>query len=88
MTVEQRFAARKSHAERLAKSRECTDGEPMHPDHYAFRQAFRDAVLKAMDETADVHSMPHVIAADLPALFLALDPLAEKLWLRYCNFSN
>lgn len=88
MTIEQEIANKIAHQERTAKVLERTGGETIHPDHYAFRQDFRDSVLEAMDQSSDRHSMPRVIDADLPALFRAIDTLAEKLWLRRNGLSN
>ncbi|RWR30467.1 hypothetical protein D2T29_12410 [Sinirhodobacter populi] len=39
MTVEQEVTNRIAHEERIAKLRERTGGEQMHPDHHDFRQA-------------------------------------------------
>lgn len=88
MSFEQKVARELAHGERIADTLARTGGEAMHPDHYDFRQSFRDAVLAAMDRAADEHNMPHPTDADLPALFRALDPLAETLWLRRLGMSS
>lgn len=44
--------------------------------------AFRNAVLTAMDDIAESYGVSKPLQDDLPALFRALDPLAETLWLR------
>lgn len=83
MSIELETANRIAYQERVvAQALGRTGGEVMHPDHYEFRQAFRDAVLAAMDEVSKEHNMPLVTDADLPALFRALDPLAERLFIR------
>lgn len=82
MTIEQDVANQIAHREHIAKVLARTGGEIMHPDHYDFRQDFRDAVLEAMDEASDKHSMPRVLDADLSELFRTIDALAERLWLR------
>lgn len=82
MSIESETAVRIAHQERAAKILSRTGGEVMHPDHYDFREQFRDAVLAAMDESADVHSMPRVTDGDLPELLRAIDKQAERLWLR------
>lgn len=73
------------HIEHTKRVAEWEANDRQHPDHYKFKMAFRDSILAAMDETADEHGMTKVLDADLPALFRALDPLAEKLWLRACG---
>lgn len=47
-----------------------------------FQGAFRNAVLTAMDTIAENYGVSKPLDQDLPALFRALDPLAETLWLR------
>ena len=83
--IEIQIANQMAHSERIAKNRARTDGEQMHVDHYDFRQDFRDMVLSAMDEACERNGMPKVMDKDLPNLFRALDPLAERLWLRRCG---
>jgi hypothetical protein len=87
-TIEERVAQAWAWEQRIAKIRARTGGEQMHPDHYDFRQALRDAVLEAMDATSAEHGMDKVLDKDLPALFPAIDALAERLWLRTLNLSE
>ena len=82
MTIEREVAYNLAHLARITEIRARTGNEDLHPDHYDFRQALRDQVLAAMDECAEEHSMTKVLDRDLPALFRAIDPLAERLWLR------
>jgi hypothetical protein len=82
MSIEMETANLIAHRERIAAIRAEHGGEGIHPDHYAFRMALRDAVLAAMDSCADEHGMTRPLDRDLPALFRTLDPLAESLWLR------
>ncbi len=82
MSIEAQVAEQLANKDRVAAILARTGGEIMHPDHYDFREAFRNAVLAAMDECSDEHEFTKVLDADLPELFKALDPLAEKLWLR------
>ena len=74
------------HRERIAKVLSRTGGEAMHPDHYDFRQALRDAILTASDEAADEHGMARLTDADLPELFRSIDPIAERLWARSLGY--
>jgi hypothetical protein len=47
-----------------------------------FRDAVRDAVLAALDSAADEAAVPRPTDGDLPELFRAIDPLAERLYTR------
>ncbi len=82
MTIEQEVAQKIVHQAHIAKVLARTGGEVMHPTHYDFRQDFRDAVLRAMDEASDGHFMPKVEDRDLPQLSKSIDYLAERLFLR------
>lgn len=85
-TIEQQEAVQIAHREHIAKVLERTGGEIMHPDHYDLRMTLRDAVLEAMDAACDEQGIQNkVLDKDLPALFVALDALSEKLFLRSCG---
>jgi hypothetical protein len=53
-------------------------GEVMHPDHYDIREEIRLAVLEAIDGV----TVTKMSDAELHALFRALDPIAERLFLK------
>lgn len=75
-----------THAQHQANVAAWIANDCQHPDHYNFKMAFRDSVLAAMDAAADEHGMTKVLDKDLPELFRAIDPLAEKLWLRRLGY--
>lgn len=54
-------------------------GEPTHPDHAELREAVRVAVLAALDAVAAERGIAKASDAELPALFRALDPIAERM---------
>lgn len=57
-------------------------GAIMHPDHYDLREAIRTAVLRAIDEACAEQLAYPMSDAELPALFRALDPIAERVFLK------
>lgn len=59
-----------------------TGGEIIHPDHYDIREAIRLAVLEAIDATTKELGKPKMGDAELPALFRALDQIAERVFLK------
>lgn len=81
-SVEIATANRLAHQDRVAKLLAQTGGEVIHPDHYAFRMSFRDAILEAADEHCAANDIQKIKDKDLPEIFKVLDALAEKLWLR------
>lgn len=56
-------------------------GEPIHPDHAELREAVRVAVLAALDAVAAERGIAKASDAELPALFRALDPIAQRMFL-------
>lgn len=70
-----------NNAQTAAQRFVATGGEVMHPDHHDLREAIRKAVLLALDEVAAEHGIPKANDAELPALFRALDPIAERMFL-------
>lgn len=80
--VEKAAAYTAVHQERVAALLDQTGGEIIHPDHYAFRMSFRDAILEAADEHCSANDIQKIKDRDLPELFRAIDALAERLWLR------
>lgn len=84
---EYRIARQMAHEERTANVLAETGGEVMHPDEYKFREAFREYVLKAMDDCSFDNEFPKVKDKDLPDLFIALDDLAGKLFLRRAGYN-
>lgn len=83
---EARIARQMVHEERTAKILAETGGEVIHPSQYKFREAFREYVLKAMDDCSFDNEFPKVQDKDLPELFEALDDLSEKLFLRSVGY--
>lgn len=81
------IARQVAHEERTAKILSETGGEIIHPDEHNFREAFREYVLKAMDDCSFDNEFPKVQDKDLPDLFIALDDLAEKLFLRRAGYN-
>lgn len=81
-SIETEMALRFAHQDRVAKLLAETGGEVIHPDHYAFRMSFRDAILEAADAHCDANDIQKIKDRDLPEIFKALDALAETLWLR------
>jgi hypothetical protein len=81
MTIESQTAYVLAHRERTRKDHARTGGEAMHPDHYDLREKVRLAVLAALDEVADEAGIAKASDAELPALFRALDPIAERMFL-------
>ncbi len=82
MTIEQQAALHFAHKDRITAALARTGGEIMHPDHYDLREAIRLAVLGAIDNTTDGLGKPKMSDAELPALFRALDGIAERVFLK------
>lgn len=81
-TIEQEVAQRLVWEQRAAAVLSRTGGEIMHPDHYDAREAIRIAVLKAIDDACDEAGLPKMSDGELPALFRAIDPIAERVFLK------
>lgn len=50
--------------------------------HYELREEIRCAVLRAIDEVTESRTIENMSDAELPALFRALDPIAERVFLK------
>jgi hypothetical protein len=81
-TIEAETAQRLAHQDRVAATLARTGGEVMHPDHYDVREAFRLAVMAAIDEVTAERGIGRMSDGELPALFKAIDPIAERVWLK------
>lgn len=81
-TIEAATARQIVHQEGIAATLARTGGEVMHPDHYDFRESLRLAVLAAIDETTAALGRGRMSDGELPNLFKAIDPIAERVWLK------
>lgn len=82
MSIEFEVANQIVHRERIAAQLRETGGEQMYPDHYAVREAIRNAVLVAIDEVTSEREIPRMSDAELPDLFRALDAIANRVFLK------
>lgn len=81
-TQAQAIAARIEHQRRISAVLARTGGEVIHPDHYDLREACRLAVIRALDDVAAEFEAPKFSDGELPALFRAIDRLAEQMFLK------
>jgi hypothetical protein len=56
--------------------------EGMHPDAYRIREAVRQSILGALDNTALKFNMKTVDDGDLIEVFRFTDEMAHRMWLR------
>lgn len=85
-STERQAAQQIVHRERTQATLARTGGEVMHPDHYDAREAIRLAVLRAIDEATAELDLPKMSDGELPNLFRALDPIAERVFLKSKGF--
>lgn len=82
MTIERDTALQIAHRDRINDILSRTGGEIIHPDHYDLREALRLAVLEAVDITTEMLNRPKMSDGELPALFRAIDGIAERIFLK------
>lgn len=80
MTVEAEVANRIVRQQEVAHILARTGGEIIHPDHYDIREEMRLAVLHALDAVCAERGLRNMSDAELPALFRAIDPIAQRVF--------